>query len=113
MRSEAKKKADKKYRMQKLSDGTKKQINATLNIDDYNLIDEYSKEIGISKAQLIVKAIKYCVDNEIDFSNETVAIMIDHKDVERIDEEAMENGYTIEQYIVRCCLHCIEHNIMV
>lgn len=113
MRSEAKKKADKKYRMKKLSDGTKKQINATLDIDDYKTIDDYSKEIGISKAQLIVKAIKYCADNEIDFNNETIAIMIDHKDARLIANEAMENGYTIEQYMVRCCLHCIDHNIMV
>lgn len=41
MRSEAQKKADKAYRTKKLTDGTKKQINATLNIDDYMMIDKY------------------------------------------------------------------------
>lgn len=66
MRSEAQKKADKKYRYKKLSDGTKKQINATLNIEDYNMIDNFSKELDISKATLIVNAIKYCKKNNID-----------------------------------------------
>lgn len=58
MRSEAQKKADKRYRTKKLSDGTKKQINATLDIDDYNLIDNYCNDIKVSKAQLIVNACK-------------------------------------------------------
>ena len=48
MRSEAQKKADKAYRAKKLSDGTKKQINATLNIDDYNMIDQHCVAIGMS-----------------------------------------------------------------
>lgn len=63
MRSEAQKTADKKYRMKKLSDGTKKQINATLNIEDYNIIDDYCNNSGISKAQLIVSACKEYINN--------------------------------------------------
>lgn len=63
--SEAKKRANEKYRKKKLSDGTKKQINATLDIDDYNMIDNYCSAIGISKSQLIVKAIRYCIDHNI------------------------------------------------
>ncbi|MGN0586579.1 MAG: hypothetical protein ACI4JF_04770 [Oscillospiraceae bacterium] len=70
MRSEAQKAADKKYRNKKLSDGTKKQINATLDIDDYNMIDTYCTENNISKAQFIVKACKYCIDNNIDLDNQ-------------------------------------------
>lgn len=58
MRTEAQKRADKKYRNRKLNDGTKKQINATLNIDDYAMIDDYCKNSGMSKAQLIVEACK-------------------------------------------------------
>ena len=58
MRTDAQKKADKKYRNKKLNDGTKRQINATLNIDDYAMIDNYCKNIGMSKAQLIVAACK-------------------------------------------------------
>ena len=58
MRTDAQKKADKKYRNKKLTDGTKKQINATLDINDYNIIDNYCKNSGMSKAQLIVAACK-------------------------------------------------------
>ena len=62
LRTEAQKKADKKYRNKKLSDGTKKQINATLNIDDYNIIDNYCKNSGMSKAELIVEACKMYIE---------------------------------------------------
>ena len=58
MRTDAQKKADKKYRNKKLTDGTKKQINATLDINDYDIIDNYCKNSGMSKAQLIVTACK-------------------------------------------------------
>ena len=58
MRTDAQKKADKKYRNKKLTDGTKKQINATLDINDYDIIDNYCKNSGMSKAQLIVEACK-------------------------------------------------------
>lgn len=66
MKTEAQKKADKKYRMKKLHDGTKKQINATLDIADYQMIDDYCAENDISKAALIVNSIKYVIDNDID-----------------------------------------------
>lgn len=66
MRSEAQKKADKAYRTKKLTDGTKKQINATLNIDDYNMIDQHCVTIGMSKAAFIVAAARYCIDHDID-----------------------------------------------
>ena len=58
MRTDAQKKADKRYRNKKLTDGTKKQINATLDINDYDIIDSYCKNSGMSKAQLIVEACK-------------------------------------------------------
>ena len=63
MRTDAQKKADKKYRNKKLTDGTKKQINATLNINDYDIIDNYCKNSGMSKAQLIVVACKEYIKN--------------------------------------------------
>ena len=63
MRTDAQKKADKKYRNKKLTDGTKKQINATLNINDYDIIDNYCKNSGMSKAQLIVAACKEYIKN--------------------------------------------------
>ena len=65
-KSDAQKKADKKYRYKKLKDGTKKQINATLNIDDYNYIDIYCKNNNISKARQSVGACRYCIENNID-----------------------------------------------
>lgn len=65
MKTEAQKRADKKYRMKKLNDGTKKQINATLDIEDYNIIDKHCTANNISKAQFIVAACKYCIDNNI------------------------------------------------
>ena len=63
MRTDAQKKADKKYRNKKLTDGTKKQINATLDINDYDIIDNYCKNSGMSKAQLIVVACKEYIKN--------------------------------------------------
>lgn len=36
----------------------------TDDIDDYNMIN-YCSAVGISKAQLIVKAIRYCIDHNI------------------------------------------------
>jgi len=70
MRSEAQKKADKKYRQKKLSDGTKKQINATLDTEIYNMFDNYCKDNEISKASFITNAIKYCIENNINLKNE-------------------------------------------
>ena len=66
MRTEAQKKADEKYRKKKLSDGTKKQINATLDIDDYMMIDQHCAAVGMSKAAFIVAAARYCIDHDID-----------------------------------------------
>lgn len=66
MSSDAKKRADAKYRAKKLSDGTKKQINATIDTADYNIIEQYSAAQSLSKAQTIVRAIKYCAAHNID-----------------------------------------------
>ena len=63
MRTDAQKKADKRYRNKKLTDGTKKQINATLDINDYDIIDNYCKNSGMSKTQLIVAACKEYIKN--------------------------------------------------
>ena len=70
MRSEAQKKADKKYRYKKLADGTKKQINATISAEDYELIDNFCKDNDISKAQFIIKSCKYIIENNIDLKSE-------------------------------------------
>ena len=63
-RSEAKKRADKKYRTKILHNGTKKQINATLNIDDYNMINDFCNNMEISKAAFITGACRYVIENQ-------------------------------------------------
>ena len=46
-----------------------KQLKADIKPDDYNIIDAYCKGNGVSKAQFIVAACKYCIDNNIDLDN--------------------------------------------
>lgn len=46
-----------------------KQLKANIKPDDYNLIDEYCKSIGISKASFILHACKYCIENNINPSD--------------------------------------------
>ena len=46
-----------------------KQLKADIKPDDYNIIDAYCKGKGVSKAQFIVAACKYCIDNNIDLEN--------------------------------------------
>ena len=65
MVSEARKKANKKYAAK-----TYKNLQVSVKIADYNEIDEYCKEKGISKAALIVNSVKYCIDNKVDFKEE-------------------------------------------
>ena len=67
-RTDAQKVADKKYRTKKLHDGTKKQINATLNIEDYNMINNFCNEMEISKAAFITGACRYIIENQIPVS---------------------------------------------
>lgn len=46
-----------------------KKIQANIKPEDYNLIDNYCSTNDISKAQLIVKSIKYIIENNIDICN--------------------------------------------
>lgn len=66
--SEAKKRADKKYRTKKLHDGTKKQLNVTLNTEDFNMIDDFCKSMEISKPSFITGACRYVIENQIPVS---------------------------------------------
>ena len=58
--SEAKKRANQKY-----SAKTYKRLSTNIKIADYDLIDNYCKNNNISKAKLIVAALKYCFENDI------------------------------------------------
>ena len=69
MRSEAQKKADKKYN-EKVRYVKNHPLNVTISVDDYKLIDDFCKNNCMSKASLVVKAIKYCIENDIDLKGE-------------------------------------------
>lgn len=47
-----------------------KKIQANIKPDDYVFIEDYCQKMQMSKASIIVKAIKYCADNGIDLKNE-------------------------------------------
>lgn len=67
-RTEAQKRADKKYRTQKLHDGTKKQLNVTLNTEDFNMIHDFCQSMEISKPSFIAGACRYVIENQIPVS---------------------------------------------
>lgn len=46
-----------------------KQLNINIKPEDFAIIDAYCTSTGISKAQLIVKACKYCINNNIDLKD--------------------------------------------
>ena len=47
-----------------------KRLVADIKPSDFDFIDTYAKEHDISKAQLIVKSIRYVADNGIDLKEE-------------------------------------------
>lgn len=57
---------DKKEYKKEYSKTHYKRILAEVKPDDYNVIDAYCKCKGVSKAQFIVAACKYCIENNID-----------------------------------------------
>ena len=60
MKSEAKKRADKKYH-----DKTYKTISIAARFDEYATIEKYCNDKSISKAQLLLKAAMYIINNNI------------------------------------------------
>lgn len=61
MKSEAEKKAQKKY-LNKVRTTTKAQLNCTIDRLDFDLISDYCKQSNTSKAQLIVNACKLWIE---------------------------------------------------
>ncbi|MBQ8614852.1 MAG: hypothetical protein IJ416_11605 [Ruminiclostridium sp.] len=43
-----------------------KKIQANIKPADFAIIEDYCKDTGLSKATVIVNAIKYCIENDID-----------------------------------------------
>jgi hypothetical protein len=62
-RSEAQKKADKKYHETHLKSFT---VNA--KISDYDKITQYCEANSMSKSKLLLESARYIIDNEIDLS---------------------------------------------
>lgn len=67
-RTEAQKRADKKYRAKKKHDSTKKQLNVALNTDDFDMISNFCKNMEISKPSFITGACRYFIENNIPVS---------------------------------------------
>ena len=60
MRTEAQKRADKKYH-----EKTYKTFTVNAKFNEYEKIEKYCQEKSISKAQLLLKAAMYIIDNNI------------------------------------------------
>ncbi len=58
-------KASNKYNKQNY-----KKIQANIKPSDFEMIEKHCKDTGLSKAMLIVNAIKYCIENNIDLKTE-------------------------------------------
>lgn len=48
---------------------TFKQLKVDIKPEDFIIIDNYCKDMGISKAKFIVKCCKYCIDHDINFDD--------------------------------------------
>ncbi|BFK56791.1 hypothetical protein I2400191J7_18010 [Ruminococcus bicirculans (ex Wegman et al. 2014)] len=48
---------------------TFKQLKVDIKPEDFIIIDNYCKDIEISKAKFIVKCCKYCIDHDINFDD--------------------------------------------
>lgn len=63
-RSEAQKRADKKYIAK-----TYKRYAVNARVEFATIIDEYCKVNNISNSGLFLKSVKYCIDNNIKFDD--------------------------------------------
>lgn len=64
-RSDAQKKADKKYHETHL-----KSFTVNVKISDYDMITQYCVANSISKSKLLLESAKYIIDNDIDLTKE-------------------------------------------
>lgn len=66
-RSEAQKRADKRYKEKILSQGMKKRFIVEVKPKDFDMIADFTKTVGISRTQAILHAVKYCMENDVKF----------------------------------------------
>lgn len=64
----AHKEASAKYQAKARANGKQSQLNVTVTPAEKKLIDDAVEVFGLSRARLIVAAVKYCLDNNIDLS---------------------------------------------
>ena len=60
----------------KYRDTKYKQIAIAIKPNDYTMIDNYCKMNDISKAALIVRAVKYCIGHNIDLTAESDGVNV-------------------------------------
>lgn len=70
-RSAAKKKADERYQRKKLSQGIRKRILLEVKPKDFDMIADFTKTVGMSRTQAILHAVKYCMENNVNFIDTT------------------------------------------
>lgn len=66
-RSEARKRADKKYQQKILAEGKKKRILMEVKPEDFDMVNEFTKKVNMSRTQAVLHAVRYCIDNDIRF----------------------------------------------
>lgn len=62
MRTDAQKRADKKYKAK-----TYKTFSINAKIAEYEIIENFCNDNNISKNKLLLKSALYCIDNKISF----------------------------------------------
>lgn len=69
MKTEAQKRAQKKYQNKARAEGKQAQLNVTVTPEEKTLIDKAAADAGLSRPRLLVAAVKYCVDNGVILSD--------------------------------------------
>lgn len=67
--SESRKRANAKYNAKKIADGTNKRLGLTIKATDFDLLEQYASAQGLSKAALVVRAVRWCAENGIDLAD--------------------------------------------
>ncbi|MBQ9948650.1 MAG: hypothetical protein IJO91_09710 [Oscillospiraceae bacterium] len=69
MKTEAEKRAQRKYQNKMRQNGQMAQLNISMSSDDKLFIKENAEKNRLSQAQFVLKACRYCVDNNIQLND--------------------------------------------